>query len=469
MQRRKTPKRILALFMVWIIATLSLTDVMGSNVVYAEENAPSVSYTTHVQTFGWQEDVSDGELSGTEGLAKRLEGIKIKVDSELSGGIEYSVHCQTYGWMDYVSDYELAGTTGESKRLESIKIRLTGELAEEYDVLYRVHRQTYGWTDWVKNDEEAGTTGESKRLEAIQIKLVKKGEEPYARIKYTTHVQGYGWMPYSYDGEVSGTEGESKRIEAIKIDVETNLTGGVHYFVDCQSYGPMDSKGNGDMAGTVGQSKRLEALQIRLTGELAEYYEVFYRAHCQSYGWFDWGISGGPVGTKGLGKRMEAVQIMLYKKGEGPEITGKCYDTLEEYLERTPEVLTGKQKEIVEYAKQFVGVPYVYGGNSLTEGTDCSGFTMLVYQHFGYYLPHNADWQADYGRQVNVWDIQPGDLIFYKRPGEDSIYHVSMYIGNNKIIHQSGPGGSCRMVYAGIYRNGVGFNENICKVVRIIE
>ncbi len=135
----------------------------------------NVSYTTHVQTYGWLNNVYDGQASGTTGKAKRLEGIKISLTDNLySGNIEYRVHCQTYGWLDWVSNGALSGTTGQAKRLEAIQIRLTGEISNYYDVYYRVHCQTYGWMDWVKNGEVAGTSGESKRLESIEIKLVPK-------------------------------------------------------------------------------------------------------------------------------------------------------------------------------------------------------------------------------------------------------------------------------------------------------
>lgn len=139
---------------------------------YATRN---VSYSTHVQTYGWMDKVYDGAVAGTSGQAKRLEGIKISlVDNLYSGDIVYRTHCQTYGWLDWVKNGELSGTSGQSKRLEAIEIKLTGEISNYYDVYYRVHCQTYGWLDWVKNGEMAGTSGQSKRLEAIEIKLVPK-------------------------------------------------------------------------------------------------------------------------------------------------------------------------------------------------------------------------------------------------------------------------------------------------------
>ena len=85
------------------------------------------------------------------------------------------------------------------------------------------------------------------------------------------------------------------------------------------------------------------------------------------------------------------------------------------------------REAIVNFALQFVGNPYVWGGTSLTNGCDCSGFVMSVYANFGYSLPRVADAQSVYGMQIPVSSAQPGDLIFYARNGY--VYHVSMYIG----------------------------------------
>jgi cell wall-associated NlpC family hydrolase len=96
----------------------------------------------------------------------------------------------------------------------------------------------------------------------------------------------------------------------------------------------------------------------------------------------------------------------------------------------------GKAKEVVKYALKFVGNPYVWGGNSLTNGVDCSGFTQQVYKHFGYSLPRVAADQANAYRRVKLKDVKPGDLIFYE--GSDGVIgHVSMYIGNNQVVHAS--------------------------------
>ena len=93
-----------------------------------------------------------------------------------------------------------------------------------------------------------------------------------------------------------------------------------------------------------------------------------------------------------------------------------------------------RRTQIVNYALQFVGNPYVWGGTSLTNGADCSGFTMKVLQHFGISLPHYSGSQAKMGRAVSSSEMRPGDLIFYANSG-GSIDHVAMYIGNGQIVH----------------------------------
>jgi len=85
---------------------------------------------------------------------------------------------------------------------------------------------------------------------------------------------------------------------------------------------------------------------------------------------------------------------------------------------------------VVAYARLFLGNPYQYGGTSLTNGTDCSGFTMSVYAHFGVYLPHASSAQRYVGTAVSYSEAQPGDIICYSG-------HVALYMGGGKIIHAS--------------------------------
>lgn len=93
--------------------------------------------------------------------------------------------------------------------------------------------------------------------------------------------------------------------------------------------------------------------------------------------------------------------------------------------------------DLCEYAKQFLGNPYVWGGISLTKGADCSGFVLSVYKEFGYDLPHSSKSQAGSGTKISASEAKPGDLFFYSKNG--SINHVAVYIGNGQVIHASSP------------------------------
>ena len=95
-----------------------------------------------------------------------------------------------------------------------------------------------------------------------------------------------------------------------------------------------------------------------------------------------------------------------------------------------------RRTQIANYATQFLGNPYVWGGTSLTNGADCSGFTMSVMSHFGVSLPHHSGSQAGAGRSISSSEMRPGDLIFYTNSG-GTINHVALYIGNGQVCHAS--------------------------------
>ncbi|MBQ8877747.1 MAG: C40 family peptidase, partial [Lachnospiraceae bacterium] len=93
--------------------------------------------------------------------------------------------------------------------------------------------------------------------------------------------------------------------------------------------------------------------------------------------------------------------------------------------------------EICQYAKQFLGNPYVWGGTSLTKGADCSGFVQSIFKKYGVSLPRTSRAQANAGTKIQYSQIQPGDLIFYAKGG--TINHVAIYIGGGQVIHASSP------------------------------
>lgn len=301
----------------------------------------SVAYQSHIQGIDWQNMVTDGALSGTQGKSLRLEGIKIKLDdATYTGRIDYQVHIQDIGWQvvsgkNYVTDGALAGTIGQSKRLEAIKIALTDELAGHYDIYYRVHVQNIGWLSWAKNGASAGSQGLSARLEGIEIQLIPKGTGTFEQsrafvsctsLSYQTHIQNVGWEVLKGNNQISGTTGQGKRIEALKISTsQTGLSGAVIYQTHVQNIGWQPKVSNGAMAGTTGQSKQVEAINVSLTGELANFYDVYYRVHVQEKGWIAWTKNVGNAGSSGASKRLEALQIQLIPKGSAGPVTGKAF------------------------------------------------------------------------------------------------------------------------------------------------
>ena len=122
---------------------------------------------------------------------------------------------------------------------------------------------------------------------------------------------------------------------------------------------------------------------------------------------------------------------------------------------------SGIRNEIVEYAQKFVGNRYVWGGKSLTQGADCSGFVQAIYADFGYSIPRvSRDQAANAGSRVSESEMLPGDLVFYTN-SSGSVNHVAMYIGNGMIVHAANK-------RQGIIRSNVKYRE-IYRVRRIVN
>lgn len=106
-------------------------------------------------------------------------------------------------------------------------------------------------------------------------------------------------------------------------------------------------------------------------------------------------------------------------------------EALEEAARQKEAKRVAKRREVADFAVQFVGNPYVWGGTSLTNGADCSGFVMSVFANFGYKLPRVAAAQYQASQQKEISQMEVGDLVFYGA----GIYHVALYIGNGKVVH----------------------------------
>ena len=309
----------------------------ADRVIVSDENI--ITYTSHMQSYGWQEPVNNGYQTGKPGYGKRLEAFKINVGGGYGDlGVRYQACIQDEGWKPLAETGQLAGTEGKSKYIQAVKISLTGSQAENYDIYYRVYSQNFGWLGWTSNGQPAGSQGYEKRIEALQIAVLSKGatipgttDNSYKttgkKVEYRTYVEKQGWKKYSADGEQSGTIGQARAVQGLAVRVnDTQYSGNIVYDMYMQSYGWMGEKANNTAAGILNGGKRMEAIKLHLTGELAEKYDIYYRVHTQTFGWLDWAKNGEKAGSSTYGKRLEAIEIKLVKKGESaPGSTKKAY------------------------------------------------------------------------------------------------------------------------------------------------
>lgn len=122
-------------------------------------------------------------------------------------------------------------------------------------------------------------------------------------------------------------------------------------------------------------------------------------------------------------------------------------DMLASSIEAAQEQELRTGQEAVDYAEQFIGTPYVFGGSDLRNGIDCSAFVQAAYRAVGVDLPRTAYEQSQVGYPVSTEDLKPGDLLFFQTSDRAPVTHVGMYIGDNRFIHSSSSG------------NGVGVSE----------
>jgi uncharacterized protein YjdB len=443
---------------------------------------------------------------GTSGKALRIEALQLNlVGYEQTGGIRYRAHVQNIGWQGWASNGSTAGTTGRALRMEAIQIELTGDIANSYDIYYRVHVQNIGWMPWTKNGGYAGTEGYALRMEAVEIRLVKKGDAAPstgaaflgpASVSTRGYVKDSGWQGWS--ASTAGTTGKSKALTAIEFTLsgDNRPSGNVTYRAYNGSWTGWAS--NGALAGTENGAK-LQAVQLKLEGDMASRYDIYYRAHVSNIGWLGWAKNGASAGTSISGYQLEAVEVKLVRKGEAAPgstsgayfdsntakigwqnpsgyyqvsrfnvtLPAAAYNTPFSYVTPSRIGLTASRQDcinaFVQRAYEYVGTPYVWNySRQVGVGVDCIG---LVYQcayatgmDMGEFNPYNHYYSGTNGWHshdaMNVWNYgkiqrlsfsqrQYGDLIFY--PG-----HVGIYIGNNKIIEASSISG--KVVISSVYR-----------------
>lgn len=302
----------------------------------------SVAVTAHVSNLGWEDTVYDHKVAGTTGKNFNLEAFKVSLlnSAASSGGIQYRANVAGT-WQGWISNGGQAGTTGQNKAVQAVQLKLTGSAANKYDVYYRAHVANIGWLGWAKNGASAGTTGYGYGVQAIEVVLVNKGaaapgstsdafrdkvNEPTS-LTYRAHVRNIGWQ--SWTSGPAGTTGKALPIEALQINVENaKVSGGLSVQAHVMNKGWMAAVGAGKTAGTTGQALQVEAVRIKLTGELAKQYDIYYRTHVSNIGWLGWAKNGASAGSEGYAYGVEAIEVKLVaKNGKAPGSTNDTFRT----------------------------------------------------------------------------------------------------------------------------------------------
>jgi uncharacterized protein YjdB len=230
--------------------TIRITVIDANSKILAEttitvnlDKSLHVKYKSHVQNVGWQNEVKDGELSGTSGRSLRVEALNIQLlNAGTNAKITYRTHVQNVGWQSWQSNGTIAGTSGKGLRIEAIEIKL--ENMDDYTVEYQVHIQDKGWSAWYIDGETAGTVGQAKRIEAIRIRIVAKYKRSYKGIDVSQFNGSINWSSVKKDGydfamirvgyRGYGTEGNFAEDANYRINIESAQKAGIPvgvYFV----------------------------------------------------------------------------------------------------------------------------------------------------------------------------------------------------------------------------------------------
>lgn len=198
--------------------------VYGIRIQLEGTNDYSIQYRAHIQDYGWSEWKKDGEVVGKIAENKKIEAIQIRViktknTNTTSIGVEYYTYLQGSASNENKVELngEISGTTGQNRKLQGIQITLINAPSGAH-IKYKTHVQDIGWMDWVKDDKISGVIESDLKIEAIKIEL--EGLKDYT-VEYKAHVQDKGWTDWYIDGETAGTTGQNKKIEAIQIRIVT--------------------------------------------------------------------------------------------------------------------------------------------------------------------------------------------------------------------------------------------------------
>ncbi len=253
---------------------------------------------------------------------KPIDAINVALNNTTgySGTLKYSVYVEGKGWQEFKTAGNDAGLPNKGMRIEALKMELTGELATKYVIQYAVSIEKAGYSQgYVSDGTIAGSIGEPKKIEEIKIRIVPVNTSSTTNVNYRVHRDSVGWgTKWNKNGELSGGAGKGKQIDSIELTLSGyQYKGGITYRSSVEGKG-WETNWSSDGATSGSSGKRLEAVAVKLTGDVADHYDVYYRVYVQSVGWLGWAKNGAVSGTEDLTYRLEAIQVVLTAKGSNP-------------------------------------------------------------------------------------------------------------------------------------------------------
>lgn len=298
-----------------------------------------IYYRVHSMNLGWLGWAKNGERAGTQGYGYRAEAIEIRaIRKGESAPVQDQVSFRRKdGVVMEISNRVVSADTlkiavGETASLtasadyvswgSAVKDIYASSSNEYCSVSLNPGRSGDAYNGHVET--AITVTGVADGFSTLTVVYpdnstktvrVQTGDNIRPELSYSAHVKNIGWQNYVAEGDTAGTTGRALRLEALKINLDHVISGGIEYATHVQNIGWTSYVSQNQVSGTTGRSLQVEAVSIRLTGALAEKYDIYYRVHSSGYGWLGWTCNGAYAGTEGYSKQAEAIQIRLVDKG----------------------------------------------------------------------------------------------------------------------------------------------------------
>lgn len=396
-------KRYLKLIAAGVSFTIAAASfVIPSGAENAAEETPLAGITVSLERYC--DAVVENQAEAAEEAERQAQEVALVEAgaAALSTTVEQTTTTQTAP----AEDTETKET--ETKEKEQIRLNI------KYDKLGLAKVDNY-LNVRQKPNEDAKIVGKMTNHSACNIVSEKDG---WAKIE-SGNVKGYVMAKYLIEGE--SAEKVAQKVARLRATVKTQ-TLNVRYLPSTDAH-------------IYDQLSEDEEYTVEKENLTEEYMKQYIAKHCSK------------KDTEGVDRKAMYEDLKnwaMLSVDDEKVFVSKDFISMKYTLNRAVTIKEEQKKQeaqerqersgIVAYAMQFLGNPYVWGGTSLTNGTDCSGFTQGIYRHFGIYLPRTSAAQAAALPSVSSSNVQVGDLFFY---GSGGVSHVALYIGNGQIIHAS--------------------------------